>query len=93
MQIEKGAILLTRREISDLVKKWIIEGPLEEIEIIRRDSLFKWGSFRCYREALRTARERDYQIFTLVTDRWISDTAHYSYAFYRFVQPIAENSD
>ena len=87
MRIVDNLIHLDRKELSDLIRKGIIEGPIIKQKIAKKDYVMGLGSSieRVYKEAVRTAAKNDCQVIHSFNSQWLAGKgAEIEYEFYKF---------
>ncbi len=84
MKIRYDTIYLSTDEISDLLGKDAIEGPLLTERIKESDTTLDAGYERCRERATEIARRNNMPIITKTFDAWYNGTAEMEFAFYRF---------
>jgi len=84
MEIRYNVVNLNRREISDLLGRGVIEGPLDKTRIEERDTMLGTGYERCRKKAAGIARRNNTPIITQTFDAWYNGKAEVEFAFYRF---------
>ncbi len=80
-----GSLWVDKKELSDLLKKGNLLGPVASETIEKKNSLFRKGDFRCFRAAANLAQQNEYDIIYSRGTFWSATSGGKgTFDFYKF---------